>query len=220
LKREIKTTSDGSHTLYVPQLDEHYHSIHGAIQESRHVFIESGIKSLFKSPIKVLEVGFGTGLNALLTALWSNKANIEVHYTGIECFPIDMKLNESLNYPQVLEEKESIEYFTKIISSLWHNESKIHSCFTLHKIESRIQEYHPNHKVDIIYFDAFGPNIQEEIWEINVLKNMYNSLNDNGVFVTYSAKGQLKRDLKGLGFKVESIPGPPGKREMTRAVKF
>jgi tRNA U34 5-methylaminomethyl-2-thiouridine-forming methyltransferase MnmC len=220
LKREIKITSDGSHTLYVPELDEHYHSIHGAIQESMHVFITNGIQSLFKSPIKVLEVGFGTGLNALLTAIWSKKENIEVHYIGIESTPLEMKLNESLNYSQELDGHESTTYFDKIISSNWHIKTNIHDNFTLNKIASRIQDYRTDDKFDIIYFDAFGPEVQEELWELRVLKNIYELLNNNGIFVTYCAKGQLKRDLKELGFKVESLPGPPGKREMTRAVKF
>lgn len=220
MKREIKITSDGSHTLYVPKLDEHYHSIHGAIQESMHVFINNGIQSLFKSPIKVLEVGFGTGLNALLTAVWSHKENVQVHYFGIESQPLELKLNESLNYSQELDEPESATYFDKIISSDWHVESKIHNYFTLNKIEVRIQDYQTNHKYDIIYYDAFGPDVQEELWEYSLLKNIYELLNNNGIFVTYCAKGQLKRDLKELGFKVESLPGPPGKREMTRAVKF
>ncbi len=220
MKREIKITSDGSHTLYVPELDEHYHSIHGAIQESMHVFITNGIQSLFKSPIKVLEVGFGTGLNALLTAIWSNKENIEVHYIGIESTPLEMKLNESLNYSQKLDGHESTTYFDKIISSNWHVKTNIHDNFTLNKIASRIQDYRTDDKFDIIYFDAFGPEVQEELWELRVLKNIYELLNNNGIFVTYCAKGQLKRDLKELGFKVESLPGPPGKREMTRAVKF
>ena len=220
MKREIKITSDGSHTLYVPELDEHYHSIHGAIQESMHVFITNGIQSLFKSPIKVLEVGFGTGLNALLTAIWSNKENIEVHYIGIESTPLEMKLNESLNYSQELDGHESTTYFDKIISSNWHVKTNIHDNFTLNKIASRIQDYRTDDKFDIIYFDAFGPEVQEELWELRVLKNIYELLNNNGIFVTYCAKGQLKRDLKELGFKVESLPGPPAKREMTRAVKF
>ena len=201
-------------------MDEHYHSIHGAIQESMHVFITNGIQSLFKSPIKVLEVGFGTGLNALLTAIWSNKENIEVHYIGIESTPLEMKLNESLNYSQKLDGHESTTYFDKIISSNWHVKTNIHDNFTLNKIASRIQDYRTDDKFDIIYFDAFGPEVQEELWELRVLKNIYELLNNNGIFVTYCAKGQLKRDLKELGFKVESLPGPPGKREMTRAVKF
>ncbi len=189
MKREIKITSDGSHTLYVPELDEHYHSIHGAIQESMHVFITNGIQSLFKSPIKVLEVGFGTGLNALLTAIWSNKENIEVHYIGIESTPLEMKLNESLNYSQKLDGHESTTYFDTIISSNWHVKTNIHDNFTLNKIASRIQDYRTDDKFDIIYFDAFGPEVQEELWELRVLKNIYELLNNNGIFVTYCAKG-------------------------------
>ena len=173
MNRELKITSDGSHTLYVPELDEHYHSIHGAIQESVHVFINNGIQSLFTSPIKVLEVGFGTGLNALLTAEWSHKKNVEVHYLGVESNPLEVKLNESLNYSKELNGLESINYFDKIISSDWNVESKIHSYFTLNKMEVRIQDYETNHKYDIIYYDAFGPDVQEELWEYSVLKSIY-----------------------------------------------
>ena len=220
MKREIKMTSDGSLTLYVPELDEHYHSIHGAIQESQHVFINHGIQSLFKSPIKVLEVGLGTGLNALLTSLWSITHDTEVEYTGIEAYPLNNKVNESLNYNENLENSNAKMFFQNIISSCWNVKTNIHSKFVLHKIDCRIEEFVDNQKYDIVYFDAFGPNTQQELWDIEILKRMYDVLDDNGVFVTYCAKGQLKRNLKEIGFKVESLPGPPGKREMTRAVKF
>lgn len=220
MKKEIKITSDGSHTLYVPELDEHYHSIHGAIQESQHVFINNGIHSLFKSPIKVLEVGFGTGLNALLTALWSLEENTSVDYTGVEAFPIDLKMNQALNYPKELDGDNIQEFFNKMILSKWDVISNIHPLFSLRKIESRIEDFSNDIKFDIIYFDAFGPDTQQELWKEDLLGRMYGLLNDNGVFVTYSAKGKLKRDLKNIGFKVESLPGPPGKREMTRAIKF
>lgn len=204
----------------MPELDEHYHSIHGAIQESMHVFINNGIRTLFKSPIKVMEVGFGTGLNALLTSVWSINENIDVHYIGIESLPVEKKLNISLNYSQEIGGYHTKTYFDKIISSNWHIETRIHSCFTLNKIESRIQEYQTDLKFDVIYFDAFGPDAQGELWEFDVLKRIYELLGNNGILVTYCAKGQLKRDLKELGFKVESLPGPPGKRQMTRAIKF
>lgn len=220
MKREIKMTSDGSHTLYVPELDEHYHSIHGAIQESRHVFINHGIQTLFKSPIQLLEVGLGTGLNALLTSIWSLNTNTEVHYTGVEAYPLNDELNQSLHYDKNLENSNAKMFFQDIISSKWEVKTNIHSKFVLHKIQCRIEEFMTNHKFDIVYFDAFGPNTQEELWDIEILKRIYGMLNDNGVFVTYCAKGQLKRDLKHIGFKVETLPGPPGKREMTRAMKF
>jgi tRNA U34 5-methylaminomethyl-2-thiouridine-forming methyltransferase MnmC len=220
MKRELKITSDGSHTLYVPEIDEHYHSIHGAIQESMHVFIDKGIDALFCKKVDVLEVGFGTGLNALLTALWSSKHNLPVNYVGIEAFPLATEVNSSLNYGEKLEVKEAEDFFTKIILAKWNDTVNIHSVFTLSKIERYIQEFETEQKFDIVYFDAFGPNSQKEIWELPILKKMYDCLKQNGVFVTYSAKGELKRNLSHIGFDVESLPGPPGKREMTRARKF
>ena len=169
MKKEIKITSDGSHTLYVPELDEHYHSIHGAIQESQHVFINNGIHSLFKSPIKVLEVGFGTGLNALLTALWSLEENTSVDYTGVEAFPIDLKMNQALNYPKELDGDNIQEFFNKMILSKWDVISNIHPLFSLRKIESRIEDFSNDIKFDIIYFDAFGPDTQQELWKEDLL---------------------------------------------------
>ena len=222
MKRELKITSDGSHTLYAPELDEHYHSIHGAIQESMHVFIDKGIDSLFCKKIDVLEVGFGTGLNALLTALWCDKHNLSVNYIGIEAFPLDVELNSALNYSEILavKEKEAEETFNKIISAKWNDAVNVHSYFTLSKIESYIQEFESDQKFDIVYFDAFGPNSQKDMWELPVLKKMYDCLKQKGLFVTYSAKGELKRNLTQIGFDVETLPGPPGKREMIRARKI
>lgn len=220
MKREIKVTADGSHTIYVPEIDEHYHSIHGAIQESQHVFIDQGIDALFASKIKVLEVGFGTGLNALLSSIWSHRHKIPVDYTGIEAYPLEMNVLNSLNYAEHFESSFVKKYFDEIISSDWGIPSEIHADFTLTKIDDLVEQYFSKQKFDIVYFDAFGPRFQKELWEMEILKKTFDYLNPNGLFVTYSAKGQLKRDLKKIGFKVESIPGPPGKREMTRARKF
>ena len=220
MKRELKITSDGSHTLYVPELDEHYHSIHGAIQESMHVFIDKGIDSLFCKKIDVLEIGFGTGLNALLTALWCDKHNLPVNYVGVEPFPLDTEVNSSLNYGEKIDVKEAEKYFNKIVLAKWNVPENIHTCFTLSKIEDYIQDFDVEQKFDIVYFDAFGPDAQEDIWELPILKKMYDCLNQKGIFVTYSAKGELKRNLSRIGFDVESLAGPPGKREMIRARKI
>ena len=220
MKRELKETSDGSHTLYVPELDEHYHSIHGAIQESMHVFIDKGIDALFCKNIDVLEVGFGTGLNALLTALWCDKHSLPVNYVGIEAFPLDAELSSRLNYSEVLDVNEAEDYFDKIHLANWNETVNIHSCFTLSKIERYIQEFETEQKFDIVYFDAFGPNTQKDIWELPILTKMYACLKQKGLFVTYSAKGELKRNLAQIGFAVETLTGPPGKREMIRARKI
>ncbi|MBL6660312.1 MAG: tRNA (5-methylaminomethyl-2-thiouridine)(34)-methyltransferase MnmD [Crocinitomicaceae bacterium] len=220
MNRELKLTSDGSYTLYVPELDEHYHSIHGAVQESEHVFIKYGIQTLFKSNIRVLEVGLGTCLNALLTAIWSENIGTSVDYTGIEAFPLKDEINKSLNYGEKIEDKKANLYFHEIIKSNWEAKNRIHSKFVIQKTHSFVEEFEVRQKYDIVYFDAFGPNTQGELWQFDILKKMYELLDHNGVFVTYCAKGQLKRDLNHIGFKVESLPGPPGKREMTRAMKF
>ena len=219
MKREIKMTADGSQTLYVPEIDEHYHSIHGAVQESDHVFIDKGIDALFLKEVKVLEVGFGTGLNCLLTALWSDKHQLKVHYTGIDPFPIDEKLNMSLNYPSQIQLPKAQEYFDKIIGSEWEVPLSVHDQFVLTKNERRIEDFESGELYDIIYFDAFGPNAQKELWEYHILESVYTLMDERSIFVTYCAKGQLKRDLSSIGFTVETLKGPPGKREMTRARK-
>ena len=219
MEREIKMTSDGSQTLYVPELDEHYHSVYGAIQESDHVFIDKGIDALFLKEVKVLEVGIGTGLNCLLTALWSDKHQLKVHYTGIDPFPVGEELNKSLNYPSQIKSNKVQEYFDKIVESAWEDPVTVHDQFVLTKKEQRIQDFQSDQVYDIIYFDAFAPNSQRELWEYHILEKAYSLLNKKGIFVTYCAKGQLKRDLNSVGFSVETLKGPPGKREMTRARK-
>ena len=219
MEREIKMTSDGSQTLYVPELDEHYHSLHGAIQESGHVFIDKGIDALFLKEVRVLEVGIGTGLNCLLTALWSDKHQLKVHYTGIDPFPVDEVLNKSLNYPGQIKSNKAQEYFDKIVESEWEDSITVHDQFVLTKKEERIEDFESDQLFDIIYFDAFGPNSQKELWEYHILEKVYRLMRKKGIFVTYCAKGQLKRDLNAIGYKVETLKGAPGKREMTRAKK-
>lgn len=219
MEREIKMTADGSQTLYVPELDEHYHSVHGAIQESDHVFIDKGIDALFLKEVKVLEVGIGTGLNCLLTALWSDKHQLKVHYTGIDPFPVDEELNKSLNHPSQIKSNKAQEYFDKIVESVWEDPITVHDQFVLTKKEQRIEDFETDQLYDIIYFDAFGPNAQKELWEYHILEKVYRLMNKKGIFVTYCAKGQLKRNLNAIGFTVETLKGPPGKREMTRARK-
>jgi tRNA U34 5-methylaminomethyl-2-thiouridine-forming methyltransferase MnmC len=217
MKVELRETNDGSHTLFIPELNENYHSHHGAIQEARHVFINQGLNPLLnkKFPINILEVGWGTGLNCLLSCLFSE--NISISYTGIEAFPIEQTLHEALNYVMHLE--NSFEIFERLIRASWDKETKITNDFTLKKIHTKIQEWETEDKFDLIYYDAFGPRAQEEMWRKETLQKVICMLKKDGIFVTYCAKGQLKRDLKELGCFVETLPGPPGKREMTRAVK-
>ena len=214
---EVRQTSDGSKTLYLPDLDETYHSSHGAIQEAMHVFIEHGLK--FTSPktkeLTIFEMGFGTGLNAFLTAQWAQKNYQEIRYTGIELHPVPEEMWKQMDYVQ-----DEVEMYSKITSTEWGYFLEIHPDFHLKKIEQDIHQLQTAEKVDLIYFDAFGPRAQSEMWELPVLTKMHELLNTGGVFVTYCAQGQMKRNLKSLGFSLESLPGPPGKREMTRAIKI
>ncbi len=218
MKREIRETADGSMTIYLPEMDEHYHSYHGALQEALHVFIENGIKKLpYKEEIAVFELGLGTGLNALLTALWANENNQKVDYFGLEAFPVEVEMNLNMNYQDLIPNDLATEYFTKIIVAEWDKSVVISERFQIKKVEETIQNLSVSNQFDVVFFDAFGPRAQEEMWEYNVLEKTVQLLKSGGLFVTYCAKGQLKRDLKTLGLKVETLPGPPGKREMTIA---
>ncbi len=215
---EIRLTADGSKTLYLPHLDETYHSSHGAIQEAVHVFIEHGLTYVSQKTesITVFEMGFGTGLNALLTALWAQKHQRMIHYIGIEHYPIEEEIWRQMEFVQVESE---IALYAKIMYSEWGKFQEINPFFELKKIEQTVHNLDLNEKVDLIYFDAFGPKVQAEMWNLPVLKKMYDMLMPGGIFVTYCAQGQMKRNLKSLGFTLEELPGPPGKREMTRATK-
>lgn len=215
---KLIVTGDGSHTLLNEALDETYHSRHGAIQESMHVFIEQGLKFLLKEqkpgPISILEVGFGTGLNALLTLTESIKNELAIAYTSLETYPLGQELWKNLNYP------DPDYLFNELHKAEWHKWVEITDHFKLLKLEKSLQhtELEPE-QFDLIYYDAFAPNKQPEMWEQPVLNKVIKTLKSRGAFITYCAKGQLKRDLKSLGLIVESLPGPPGKREMVRAIK-
>lgn len=220
MERVVQLTSDGSSTIYIPEMDETYHSSHGAIQEAKHVFLKNGIetlKDLFLegSEISVFEMGFGTGLNALLTCKYAEEAGVNIDYTGIEAFPVGADLIESLNYVSEIG-MEFKSDFELMHSGSWNEKLRITSAFQLTKIHEKVQDYLPvENSIDIIYFDAFGPRAQADMWDISILEKMRTMLKPNGVLVTYCAMGQFKRDLKSLGFVVEGRPGPPGKREMT-----
>lgn len=218
---KIIVTGDGSHSLLNTVLDETYHSRHGALQESQYVFIKNGLDFFLdeQAParLSILEIGFGTGLNAWLTLQRSRSLACTVQYTSLETFPLPASIWQSLNFVQTEEDKS---WFDKLHSAAWNQHIAITPTFTVEKVETRLQDFSGGRLYDVIYFDAFAPNKQPELWELSVLQRVVNQLNVNGVFVTYCAKGQLKRDLKSLGLRVESLPGPPGKREMIRAVKI
>jgi len=223
-KREIKlfVTEDGSHSLQVPAMGETYHSSHGAIQESNHVFIKNGLEYWVNNNIgkdlSIFEVGFGTGLNALLTLQKAKQLNVKVNYTSIELYPLNSDLTNQLNYTVQLGFDKCI--LNKLHSCNWNETVDITSHFNLQKIKASFQDKSTDSTFDIIFYDAFAPSKQAEMWDYALIEKCYTMLNSNGVFVTYSARGQLKRDLKQAGFAVESLKGPPGKFEMVRAVKM
>jgi tRNA U34 5-methylaminomethyl-2-thiouridine-forming methyltransferase MnmC len=218
MKRELRETADGSMTIYLPEINEHYHSYHGALQEAKHVFIENGIKRYPKKEIiSVFELGLGTGLNALLTAIWAETNQQKVTYFGLEAFPVEPEMNFAMKYDSLITDNQSDDLFSRIVLAPWEAKTEISTFFPLCKCQSKIQTLLVNQKFDIIYFDAFGPRAQKEMWNFEILNKAVQLLNPKGLFVTYCAKGQLKRDLKTLGLKVETLPGPPGKREMTIA---
>ena len=215
---EIVTTSDGSHTLRNTRLNETYHSLHGAVRESMHVFVHHGLDFFRtqkdRNAVSVLEVGFGTGLNAFLTLQFAVENNIHVSYTTIEAHPLTKDVWEKLNYGA-----ENRNRFEALHYAPWEEFISIAPQFGLHKVKIDLQVLTLNSGYDVIYFDAFAPSVQPDMWSINTLGRVTAMLNEDGVFVTYSAKGQLKRDLRALGLDVETLAGPPGKNEMVRAVK-
>ncbi len=221
---QLIQTEDGSSSLLNVALNETYHSTHGAIQESTHVFIKNGLQFFAEknqqTSISIFEVGFGTGLNAFLALLFSEENNIQVDYTSIEAFPIDWEIASQLNYPEQLKKIDSQNYFQQLHQTEWDKKIKVTEKSSLFKVKTSIQNFELSQgQFDVIFFDAFAPNKQPELWEFPILEKTILSMKSGGVFVTYCAKGQLKRDLKAFGMQVESLPGPPGKREMVRATK-
>ena len=222
-ERQFLITEDGSHTLFLPELNETYHSVRGAIQESNYVFIEQGLKYYLDEnkpgKIEVFEVGFGTGLNALLSALFAKKHRISMVYSSIESFPLNYDEIQKLNYIDLINDAAAPELFGKIHEAEWDANIGIGSGMEIRKIKDTIQDHHFINEFNICFFDAFAPSKQPEMWERDILRKMFEALKKGGVFVTYCAKGQLKRDLRSIGFQVQSLPGPPGKMEMVRGIK-
>ena len=215
----IIITSDGSHTIYVPEIDEHYHSVHGAIQESNHIFIKNGFEICKADPMNIFEVGFGTGLNALLTALKCISGNKEVNYTSIEKYPLDDRIIRCLNHSDYAGENAK-EIFQLIHSAPCNINVNICKNFNLEKIESDFTDFQHKGIYDLVYFDAFGPDKQPEMWTTEIFERIASVTKKKGILVTYSAKGEVKRTLIACGFDVTLLPGPPGKRQMISAVKF
>lgn len=204
--------------------NETYHSIHGAIQESSHVFIRNGLHFMIDrfSPdgINILEVGLGTGLNALLSLLDKKAATLPIRYDAVEAFPLPLDMAKQLNYSQCLKNETANALLLQLHEAIWGDQVQLTPNFSLRKLHSTIQStILQKESYDLVYFDAFAPKTQPELWGLEVMELIIRSLKCNGIFVTYSAKGQLKRDLRTLGMKVETLAGPPGKAEMTRAIK-
>ena len=217
----IQLSGDGSHTMISRLFDNTtYHSRHGAISESNVVFIDAGLNYHLlqeKKQIRVFEMGFGTGLNALLSYIWSKIHQIDISYQTVEAYPINSSVAEQLNYSSILGEKS---IFDLLHNLSWDEKHLIRDTFTFQKYHCLIEEVKITDHVDVIYYDAFAPSNQPHLWEVPILSKMYDLLDDGGILVSYCAQGAFKRNLRFCGFQVESIPGPTGKREMTRAIKF
>ncbi|MEZ0129653.1 tRNA (5-methylaminomethyl-2-thiouridine)(34)-methyltransferase MnmD [Flavobacterium sp. LBUM151] len=219
MEREIIKTLDGSTTIHLKEWDECYHSKHGAIQEAKHVFIKNGLSLFDDKPVSILEIGFGTGLNAFITFLETNSKQQNINYVGVEAYPVDANEVLQMNYVAELDALEFENIFEKFHKSEWNKKTEISTDFSLTKRKQFFDEIDDLEIFDLIYFDAFGYRVQPELWSTEIFQKMYNSLKPNGVLVTYAARGVVKRSMISVGFTVEKLAGPPGKREMFRATK-
>ncbi|WP_281232463.1 tRNA (5-methylaminomethyl-2-thiouridine)(34)-methyltransferase MnmD [Flavobacterium gelatinilyticum] len=219
MKREIIKTLDGSMTIHLEEWNESYHSKHGAIQEAKHVFIKNGLSLFENNPVSILEIGFGTGLNAFITFLESEQKQQKIDYVGVEAYPVKAEEVLAMNYVAELNALEFDNIFEKMHKTEWDKKNEISSQFSLTKRKQFFDEINDFEIFDLIYFDAFGYRVQPELWSTEIFQKMYNSLKPNGVLVTYAARGVVKRSMISVGFTVEKLAGPPGKREMFRAFK-
>ena len=215
---ELIATGDGSHTLFRPDLNESYHSIHGAIQESTHVFINPGLLNKSVNPvIRIFEVGFGTGLNVILSLIEAEKMKLSLVIDSIEKYPLSMETISKLNYPKYLP-VEYKDLFTEIHEKEWNKSIHINS-MKLTKISQDFKDYEFRDSYDLVYFDAFSPEKEPELWTRDIFSKIYNALIIGGYLLTYSVKGQVRRDMQDIGFTVEKLPGPPGKKQILKAIK-
>ena len=219
MRREVIKTADGSSTISVPELNEHYHSVNGAIAEANHVYINAGFKEVDKKNVSILEIGFGTGLNALMTLLESFNYDKTVFYQAVEAYPVSTDELSALNYIDVLEIEEYSSLYDLMHISDWETEIKITDKFILLKQKKSFTEIEDDNKFDLIYFDAFGPDVQPDLWTEDIFAKMFKALKTNGILVTYSSKGIVKRALRSVGFTVKRLDGPKGKRHMLRCSK-
>ncbi len=226
MKREIQVTADGSPTISIPEKNITYHSIYGAMQESRHVFTETGLQYVLsrfslveKECIRVFEMGLGTGLNALLSYNEMMNRKQAMYYEAVELYPLSLEEVLPLHYIHKLRAEKPADVFSLLHQSQWNEDVILSPFFTLHKSKMSLLDVHVSKLFHLIYFDAFAPDIQPELWTPAVFEKMYNILYENGVLVTYCSKGTTRRAMQAAGFMVEKLPGPPGKREIVRVVK-
>lgn len=220
MKREIIITGDGSVTIHLPEMKESYHSKFGAIREAYHVFIQNGLALTQGQPIAVLEIGFGTGLNAFITYLETLKSGQKIDYTGVEAYPVATDEARLLNYVSELDADAQKDIFTHMHSAEWGNPIQLAENFRLTKRQQFFQDIDDSEAFDLIYFDAFGYHAQPELWSEEIFAKMYAALKKDGILVTYACRTVIKNAMLAVGFKVEKLPGPPGKREMLRACKY
>lgn len=219
METELLLTADGSHTLYISELDESYHSTYGAIQESTHIFIHAGLNHCKKKEINLLEVGFGTGLNALLCAFDAQKSTKRIRYTTLEKYPLTVEKALQLNYSQQVRNETAGSLFNKIHTAEWEKEEQISENFILKKRRCDFSMFNEYETYDVVFFDAFSPEKQPEMWTVELFQKIYSVCNGGAILTTYCAKGSIRRALQSAGFSVERLPGPPGKREILRATK-
>ncbi len=219
---EVITTKDGSSSLYLPQINETYHSTHGALTESQYVYIDKGVNYLVEkgqTTLNIFEMGFGTGLNAILTYIyWNKHSNIKVNYTTIEKFPLSGDIVNQLSFEGITDNNEVSEIFRQLHNLEWSVRKEISKGFTFIKYQQNIEAFNSAKQYNIIYYDAFAPSRQPEMWELPILEKVKSLLLPGGILVTYCAQGQFKRNLKQLGFELDSLRGPQGKAEITRAI--
>lgn len=225
MKREVVITADGSSTIHLPDWDEQYHSKHGAIQEAYHVFIKHGLHYFYSENIKseddvsILEIGFGTGLNAFITLLEAEKLNLKINYVGVEAYPVSTEEIKLLNYTKELKAEPRDSVFRALHDVSWNKKHDITPAFSIEKQQKFFAEIKDEATSNLIYFDAFGARVQPELWTEPIFESMYKALKPKGVLVTYAAKGSVRRAMQAVGFTVERLEGPPGKREMLRGTK-
>lgn len=220
MKQTIIETADGSKTIFIPEMNEQYHSVNGAITESEYIFVNKGFMFQQKKDPVIFEAGFGTGLNALLTAINAEKNNRPTTYYTIEKYPLANKIIKTLAYGDIIS-NEATNIYEKIHLCEWETTVQISPCFYIHKINADLIEFSFNTTpvFDIIYFDAFGPDKQPEMWTPEIFQKIYTNCSPGAIFVTYSAKGEIRRQLANIGFEIERLPGPPGKKHILRGIK-